>query len=641
MIDRPAPRRSVALPLALAAVLVVYALGAWWFAQTGATWSPDCGARLIQIQSVLKHPPEWWISYPAAGLDPEHQNSALSFYEYTHGGQTYVFYSFLFALLNAPLFQAFGYIGLALLPMLGGLSAVAATYALGRRLRLGYPVAPALIAGLATPLALYSVVFWDHAILTGLATLAIYLALTGAVRDRGRYWLAAGLILGAGLWLHEILAPYVPALVLGAWWLRGRHRWLRHSGLVVLGVLIFAIPLLAVNAKVYGTPMGPHMGNNRLGTPGAILSFLLTPAEWGPGALYTLIGWGDSSPAFTWQLREWLAQLNWAAPKSQWPQFQHEVSASLLMGIPLTAWLLLALTGGWRRWWPVTAVVAAGLVANGIWVFQHRDWAHSPFLACPLLLLAFWAPLRTREAADESGKIGCGLFQALAVINAVYLLLNLVKPTLGGTEWGSRHLLSIYPSLVLLGWAAVERLLPAPGETAWRPGAKPLLVIAGLLLALSLPLLGHGTQTVYGMHQNNRRMADAIRQSPDEVIVTSVWWSGMNGASAFFEKKLLYAGDADHPAPPLFERMKAQGVRSYTLIGYSPWDLSNFSGPLGYLPVQGTDKPAPLGLAMGRYMLAEIPPAAPVPAPAPAPSEEGLPPAVDLRGELMAPGKGQ
>jgi len=619
--------------MALFGVLVIYVLGALWFAKTGAIWSPDCGARLIQIESILRHPPQWWISYPAAVLDPEHQNSALSFYEYTHGGRTYVFYSFMFALLNAPLFQAFGYFGLAILPLLGGLGAVAATYALGRRLQLRNPLAPALIAGLVTPLALYSVVFWDHAILTGLATLAIYLALTGAVQDRGRYWLLAGIVLGAGLWLHEILAPYVPALILGAWWLRSRHRWLRHSGLMVLGVLVFAIPLLAVNTKVYGTPMGPHLGNNRLGSPGAILDFLLTPAEWGPGALYTLIGWGDASPGFTWQLRDWLAHPN--------AKFQEEINASLWMAVPLAAWLLLALTGWWRRWWPATLLVALGLVANSVWVFRHPDWAHSPFLACPLLLLAFWAPLRNRASQEESSHTRTALLQALVLINGIYTLMNLLKPTLGGTEWGSRHLLSIYPSLVLLGWAAVEQLLPATGESTWRPGTKPLVAIAGLLLVISVPLLAHGTKTVYGMHRNNRAMADVIRNCPDDVVVTSVWWSGMNGASAFFDKKLLYAGDAQHPAPPLFERMRANGVRSYTLIGFSPWDLSTFSGPVGYMPVQGTDRQAPLGLATGRYMLGEIPPAVPAPAPTPAPPDDSLPPPVDLRGELTAPGKGQ
>jgi hypothetical protein len=625
MNEPAAVRRSVTLPLALLGVLIVYVLGATWYAKTGAIWSPDCGARLIQVQSILKHPPEWWISYPAVALDPDHQNSPLSFYEYTHHGRTYVFYSFLFALLNAPLFRAFGYFGLALLPMLGGLGAVAATYALGQRLRLRFPVVPALVAGLATPLALYSVVFWDHSILTGLATLAIYLALTGAARDRGRYWLAAGAVLGSGLWLHEILAPYVPALILGAWWLRGRHRWLRHSGLLLLGALAFAVPLLAANAQVYGAPMGPHMGNNRLGSPGAILEFLKTPAEWGPGALYTLIGWGDACPGFTWQLRDWLADPS--------PKFKSEIQASLWMAVPLAGWLLLGITGWWKRWWSATVVVALGLVANAVWVFQHPDWAHSPFLACPLLLLAFWAPLRSR-GQDEATHIRAGLFQALVVINGVYTLMNLLKPTLGGTEWGSRHLLSIYPSLVLLGWAAVEQLLPAPGETTWRPGTRPLVGTAALLLALSLPLLVHGSQSVYGMHRNNRAMADAIRQCPDDVVVTSVWWSSMNGAPAFFDKKILYAGDSDHPAPPLFERMRAHGVKSYTLVGFSEWDLSAFAGPLGYLPVQGTDRRAPLGLAMGRYMLGEVPP----PAPAPAPADPNLPPSVDLRGELTTPG---
>ena len=617
------PDRRILIAV-VALVLGVYVLGALWFAQTRSIWSPDCGARLVQIQSILQHPPQWWITYPGAGLDPQHENSPLSFYEHNHDGKTYVFYSFLYALLNAPLFQAFGYFGLAILSIVGGVGSVLATHALAVRLRLRMPLVPAIAMGLATPLALYSVVFWDHALLTALGTVVVVLALRGAATNRGAYWLAAGAVLGAGLWLHEILAPYVPALLLGAWWLRSRHSWAKHSGLFLAGVLLFAVPLLLLNSQVYGTPLGPHMANNRLGTANSIGKLLLDPGEWAPGALYTLIGWGNTNPAFTWQLKQWLAK--------PWPVFQQEITASLWMGLPLLGWLVLGVTGWWRRWWPLTLLALGGLVANSVWVLRHDDWPHSPFLACPLLLLGFCAPIR-RERSEEDPSSGFDrqAAQAVVLICLFYTVVNLLKPTLGGTEWGSRHLLSVYPCLVVLGWAALEPLLPQGTAGERSPGAGWLLGVAGAMAALSVLILGHGMFVVRGMHQNNRALADAVALLPDDVVVCSSWWAPMNGAPSYYDKKLVFA-DQTHPAPALFERMAAQGVRSYSLLGFSAWDLSRFSAPSGYMPVYGTDRKLPLGLATGRYTrVDEMPPAAPAASPTAPGTGDDLPPPVDIR----------
>lgn len=614
------PRRPLLLPVTLA-VLAVYIGGALWFAQARSVWSPDCGARLLQIQSILQHPPDWWISYPAESLDPDHRNSPLSFYESSHGGQHYVFYSFVFALLSAPLFSALGYFGLAVLPILGAAATVAATYALAGRLGARYPAAPALLLGLFTPLALYGMVFWDHAMLAGIATGALWLTVVGAESNRGRLWLAAGLLLGAGVWLHEILAPYLPALLAGGWWLRKRHGWVRNSALLIGGFLLLVVPLALVNARVYGSPLGPHLSNNRLGSGGEIAGFLMRPDEWGPGALYTLFGWGDSSPGFTWQLKEWLVKPN--------DRFRSELQASTWMAFPILAWAVLGLSGWWRRCWPAAWGAVIGLAASAVWVLRHPDWPHSPFLACPLLLLAFCAPFRreasgtaTPEPADQARP----LLQAVLLVTLLYTLINLLKPTLGGTEWGSRHLLSIYPALVIAGWLAIERLLPTvTGES--RPEARPILAACAALAVLSLALLVHGARVVHGMHVNNRAMADTISATQDDVVVTTSWWAPMNAAPAYYGKKILYAGDLEHPAPPLFERMRDQGVKSYTLLGFHPRDLWAFSSQVGYLPVPGTDRRTPMGLTMARYRLLEL---APQPE-SPAAEDSGLPPQHQLQ----------
>lgn len=585
-----------ALLAALALVFVAYAFGAYRIARTDSIWSPDCGARFIQVQSVLEHWPQWHVSYPAADLDPRHENSPLYFFEFNHAGRTYVFYSFLWALLSACLFRLFGFFGLVILPLLGGLGAALAVYGTARLLRLRHPVLPLLLVALATPLAVYSVVFWDHSVITGIAAAALYLGLRAVVTGRTQLWFGAGAVIGAGLWFHEILLPCIPALIVVAWWTRRKTPWLRAAAWLLLGTALLAVPLALVNQAVYGTPAGPHLSNNRMGSASSIAEFVLSPREWGPGAIYTLFFWGDTSPAFPWQLNDWLAR--------PWPKFKQEMEASARMAIPVLLWIPLALSGGWRRrWiWPLSLLLFAGMIAGGVWVARHLEWAHSLFLASPLLVLAFAA-----GRGEPDGSETRLLRQGIAVFAVVYLCLTLPKPTLGGTEWGARHLLVLVPALTLLASAAIENLLPKGRN--WQPGARPLLGGIGLLIALSFWLQIHGFRIVERMHERNREIARAIADTPDQVIVGAEWWPALNGAPSYLGKKMLFAGDTEHPALPLLERMRGASVRSFTLISYAPqipiWtDALRY---LGYVPVANATRSVGWGLTMSRYLLLDLP----------------------------------
>ena len=608
-----APRFSSSLLVAWLAIIVIYGAGAAWMAAQNSVWSPDCGARLIQVQSILEHGPQWWVSYPAQALDPEHHNSSLYFFEFNHDGRTYIFYSFLFAHLSAFFFRHFGFFGLSMLPMLGGMGTAYCTFLIARLMRLRFPVAPMLLVALTTPVVLFSIVFWDHSITTGIATFALYLALRGIVENRPLLWLGAGVVLGAGLWLHEILLPLLPALIIGAWWTRRRHSFGRAAVLLTIGAVVLLIPLAIINKNVYGTMAGPHLANNRLGSGTDILKFMLNPSEWGPGAFYTLFGWGDYSPAYTWELKDAIAHPT--------PQMTHEFAMSLRMSWPLIASMVLALSGWWHRLWPLVLLLWAGVVADGYWVLSRDQTPHSLLLVCPLLLLAFGARpslSRPQTPADNSPPLshtdaetqaadGRLVTQTVALVTAAYTMMTLVKPTLGGMEWGSRHLLVIVPALVLLSWLAVENLLPQRDFHAarwqWSTGARPLLAGGAILAALSLALQLHGADVIHKIHGRNRQLSDMIAAVPDKVIVTAVWWAPLSGARSYMGKKVLYAGDRDHPAPPLFFRMSQNDIPSYTLIGFHPLDLSRFALPFGYVPVEGTTQSAPHELYLNRFVL--------------------------------------
>ena len=579
--ERRGPR-FLLTAVVLLGILSVYLLGAHRLASTRSVWSPDSGARLIQVQSVADHWPDWSILYPAEALDPAHENSPLSFFEYRHEGRSYIVYSFLFALISAVFLGAFGFLGLALTPILGGLGTSLAVFGLSRQLRFRFPLAPMVLVALATPVALYSMVFWEHSLTTGLAAGALYFAVRAVSAGRSAFWFAAGATAGCSIWFHEVLVPYPFALALGAIWV---HRRKAARPLVALlgGVALLVLPLAFLNNAIYGTPLGPHLVTVRLGSTTAALGYLLKPWEMTLGAFFTLFGWGDSNPQAAGALARMFADPSWS---TRW-----ELGVSLLMALPVLIWFGLATSTAWHRGWRrrLSILMFVGMLGSSTWVLLHPDPAHSLFLVAPFLALAFATPLRRTSDERDTSRLAR---QLLAVVTAAYTLAVLFAPVLGGTEWGSRYLLATVPALVVLAWSAVERLLPEPGARAtgsWEPGAKPLLVGMALLVIAALALQFRGYRVIHNMHRQNRELADAVVQTRDPVILTGVWWIATAAAPVYPERQFLYYGrDPSRTLTPLLERMRVDGVERFTWIGRSPPEIAEQATDAGYAPLVPT-----------------------------------------------------
>jgi hypothetical protein len=599
---RAGRRFPVGLAVSTLGILALYVFLALQFAGMRSIWSPDCGARLIQVLSLQRHWPEWWITYPGEALDPNWQNSPLGFYEYHHDGRTYIFYSFLFALISGGLFRQLGYFGLAVLPILGGMTAALSSYGMARALRLRFPLVPMLLTALATPMLHYSVVFWDPAVTAGLATAALFAAVQAVKTGRAGLWTMSGMLVGLGLWFHEIILPLVPGLVLGAIYVY-RRKALFPAALVVIGVALLVLPLAAINTAVYGTPMGPHLHNNQLGSGTAILRQVTDPTFFGPGAFYTLFGWGFANPGYTWDLKQWILYR---------PEVRHEMNVSLLMAVPIVLWAWLGLSGAWSRrgWWVVSLLLFAGMVADGVWVMLPETIPHSVFHACPVLALAFggYAALRGRNrtegpaAASDPVRRLPGLIGLMAVVHTIVTVLS---PALGGGEWGTRFLLISTPIMSLFAAAALEHVLPPPGgvatPAAWRPGTPGLLAGMAALLVTTLIVQGIGIDRVMGIHRANRRIADDLLKVPEPAVVSTAWWAALNAAPVWYDKQFFFAGDALHPAPALFSRMDRADVRGYVLLGASPLHLSDFARAAGYLPDEGSVRQTGMHLVLCRY----------------------------------------
>jgi hypothetical protein len=144
-----------------------------------------------------------------------------------------------------PFYELFGLRALLLFPMLGGVATALAARALARRMG-GNGDAAFWLIGLATPVAVYALDFWEHTIGLALMAWAVFLAVDLA---RGRAgWRAAlgvGLLFGAAATMRTEALVYgaVTGLVVAALLVRAHRRGLFR--IAAAGAFGAAVPILA------------------------------------------------------------------------------------------------------------------------------------------------------------------------------------------------------------------------------------------------------------------------------------------------------------------------------------------------------------------------------------------------------------
>jgi hypothetical protein len=173
-------------------------------------------------------------------------------------GRRYIQFPLTFPAITAPLYRLLGFRGLYVIPLVSIWILWVRFLLLGRRLRLG-PLAAALsLAGLifASPLTVYSAMFWEH-------TLAVTLACCGLAEllseadGPARPWRSAvgGILLGLSVWFR----PECACLALAAIAAPPCGRTLLRSRLTFVAALaVSGAALLALNYALYGVPLGLH-----------------------------------------------------------------------------------------------------------------------------------------------------------------------------------------------------------------------------------------------------------------------------------------------------------------------------------------------------------------------------------------------
>jgi hypothetical protein len=216
----------------------------------------------------LRLPAEPWVEdLWSRGLYPLDRPFA-----YQIEGRRYVKDPVFFSLLTAPLLAALGSPGLYVVPLLSLWAVWLAFLLLARRAGMGPETAALALAALvfASPLTIYGAIYWEHTLAVALAFGGIAILATEEGEGAPPWPTAgAGALVALSAWFrseHAWLVAVMAALALAS---RRVGLGLRRAPLLA-GLLVPMVALAAVNAAIYGDPLGAHAFQVRESLPLAV-----------------------------------------------------------------------------------------------------------------------------------------------------------------------------------------------------------------------------------------------------------------------------------------------------------------------------------------------------------------------------------
>ena len=296
------PRRAVRWwrrPLAACALLLVVYVGLSFANDPRAFLGTDTGGKVATLRAMDARgslTPD--LGYWAQSVDPHGVYQPITMTQ--HLGSAWVNVTTLPMLYAGyPLYELGGLRAILLLPMLGGVLSALGARALARRLG-GRGDLAFWLVGLASPVVVYALDFWEHTL--GLAAMVWGIVLLLDVADRRAGWrcaLAGGALFGLAATMRTEALVYAAVTVVVVAW--SARRW-RPADLGRAGVAVvvgLAAPLLA-NQAFEELVLGTGLRATR--TSGAATAGGVDVAARVGDALRTTFGLNDYQGALDWLL---------------------------------------------------------------------------------------------------------------------------------------------------------------------------------------------------------------------------------------------------------------------------------------------------------------------------------------------------
>ena len=519
-------------PLFLAA-LILYLSIAWFFLGMKAPWSPDEGAKYLQLTNLRLEAGKLGLDIPYGGreLDPsleyalsEHPKDLLRVV-----GDKLSFERLpVFTLAVWPLYQLFGAKGLVIFPALFGalctVLAVSVCPPPNRRLAMWVTIA------FASPLFIYSTLFWEHSMATAFALAGAYLILndltdTGVSSNRRVLrWVLGGCALGAAAYVRLETILFSGALLFACWVLiEGRRSWVLLAGLVLILTLLPYQPAhralfqgqpLPSNARYINLPLA-HLRTVRWR---AIPDLLVGPPEEG----------GIDAG--------WLGAL-WSAAAITSIAFSFNRSPALI----------------WRTIKQLCLMICAAIAAYFLFTSTPYRAAHGLLFTTPWALLGFTRAAEVWAYGESRMRVLIGTYTLGLVGYALIILGIRASSPHGGLEWGARFALTFYASLALI----------AAWDWKSQPKIDRWMIIVIILLGVGFQV--RGLLSIRNDLHTNGNLNQAILDLPEDQVLTDLWWLPLNAAPIQAGKEFYSIGSPGEGAS-LISVASERGIERVSLV---------------------------------------------------------------------------
>lgn len=531
--------------------LSVYLIIAWVVLPPQAIWSPDEGAKLLQLQNLRVDQGRltYAISYMGRELDPDlrfaQAGSASQGLVRARDGALYFQRLPVFPLLELPLFRWLGFYGLYLIPALGG----AASSVLAVRLlepgdrRWGMW---ALIA-FGSPILIYSVLFWEHTLATCLGLIGAWLALTlilspspakgeGSVLSlRVRRWIAVGIVLGISAYVRLEMVIFAVALLLACGLIVPEERRGTVWAAVAFGVVL--LPYVPLHQAMFGQAVP----DNAL--------YLFYPFRY-----LTQAGWRAVPDLLIGPFQDEVIDLGWLG----WVWAVAAVIAVASSFGPTSS-----MVGRVLKWTGlgISAVVSAAFLFSDM---PYRS-VHGLLFTTPWALLGICQARKVWQRGSRPARI-IVLTTLLGLAGyAVAVVGFRAGSPQGGLEWGARFALTFYPLLALMA--------------AWDLGQPQRAFARAIVSALLLLGVGFQVRGVWVIQHDKQLGAArnlALVEMPERYVVSDLWWLPLDTAPTYPQKAIFVAVTPDQFANWV-SVAAARQVRQFALVTMNDAWLDNLA----------------------------------------------------------------
>ena len=514
--------------------LVAYLSVAWFVFTPQALWSPDEGAKLLQLQNLRLENGRlaYSIAYGGRELDPDlrfaQPDPAMRLLR-VHDVALQFRRLPLFPLLVLPLFRWLGSYGLYLLPAIGG--AAVGMLALGLLERNDRRSAMWMLIAFGSPVFIYAAIFWEHTIATGVALAGACLALhvdpaRGTASSRGiLVWIVVGMILGLAVYIRLETVIFALVFLVAYWVVVKANRWGPVWAVIALGLTL--LPYMPLHRAMFGQ-----------GVP-------------------------DNATYLFYPFR-YLFRVGWrAVPDLLIGPFQDEAIDPGLLGSvwAIAAVVAVASSVGSRHSVAVRnlqlLVLGITAVTGAAFLFSSTLYrsGHGLLFTTPWALLGLYRAREVWQRGNWRARIVV-LSTILGLIGYVVGIVGLrASSPHGGLEWGARFAMTFYPLLALIA--------------VWDLGAErydvKTLVVVGALLFLGFGFQARGIWTIRHDKQISAALNQMIVDTPEQYIVSDLGWMPFNAAPIYYQKTIYVALTPDKLGSWI-ELVAAHQVQQFYLV---------------------------------------------------------------------------